>query len=410
MGVVGEGKKNYSHMMKQISPLFVLTLTAAAALSAQQLSGAFFDTFEGVAPTHFTYDSGGKRNPLTHESGVASSLESETDVVRLTMDTADAAGAWQGPNFTSRKLCHYGTYAARLKIPSSAEQPRVGGVVGFYTYFNDTYGSGQEKDLNGNGLPDNSEIDFEWLIADPTVLYLTAFTDYDDATGETRKVGRVLNLAQGKIYSTIYAERLGVSGTPLAGLENAPESIAPIPGFDASARFYTYGFDWHPDQIRWWILHPTENDTVVLWDYRGPQERITQKPAYLMFNFWHTNDWSVQTVPGSTQKPQFPFSVEFDWVSYTPMGTTSLQHRSIAKEKRVSLLQSNRERSSWRIPRGSQKVELYNLLGELLVTKSIVADEMELQLEHGAPLRPGHYWAKWSGQWGSEVFPFSLTL
>ena len=390
--------------------LTLLALLFPLFLSAQQLSNAFFDTFEGEMPTHFRYFSGGRGDPLTRQSGVPSSIEPGTNVVRLTLDTADIAGPAQGPNFVSHKFCHYGTYAARIKLPNTSAQPRVGAGVGFFTYFNDLYGTGQEQDLNKNGLPDNSEIDFEWLIAAPKEIYISAYTDYDEATGETRKVSRALNLAQGRIYGTIYAEWQGAPGTPLKGDENIPENIAAIPDYDASARFYTYGFDWHPDRIRWWILHPTENDTVVLWDYRGPQERITQKPAYAMFNFWHPDGWPAYSVPGSTQKPQFPFSVEFDWVSYTPMGATSLQHRTIAKEKRVSLLQSNRERSSWRIPRGSQKVELYNFLGELLITQSIASDEMELQLEHGVPLRPGHYWAKWSGQWGSEVFPFALTL
>ncbi len=34
--------------------------------------------------------------------------------------------------------------------------------------------------------------------------------------------------------------------------------------FDASAKFYTYGFDWHPDRIRLWMIHPSSGKKIVL--------------------------------------------------------------------------------------------------------------------------------------------------
>lgn len=67
-----------------------------------------------------------------------------------------------------------------------SEQPKAGAVVGFYTYYNDKYGSAQTPDINGNGVPDNSEIDFEWLIANPRIVNMTAYTDFDDETGKMR--------------------------------------------------------------------------------------------------------------------------------------------------------------------------------------------------------------------------------
>lgn len=101
--------------------------------------------------------------------------------------------------------------------------------------------------------------------------------------------------------------------------ENLPETIPAIEGYDASAQFYTYGFDWMSDHIRWWIINPKdEKDTITLWNYRGPKERITQKPASLMINFWHTDDWSVEGVAGSTEAPRLKFQTQVDWAGYTP--------------------------------------------------------------------------------------------
>lgn len=406
-----------------MSPCFRHALFALSALGvgagvvgAQQLSTAFVDDFEGVVPTHFVYGSGGNQAGFTHQSGVASAVEPETDVLRLTIDTADGAGAWQGPNFNSRKLCHFGTYTARLRVPDATAQPKAGAVVGFYTYYNDTYGSDLPKDENGNGLPDNSEIDFEWLVADPQVIYLTAYTDYDDATGNTRKVGRVINLAKGTIYSTIYAERLGTTGTRLTGVENTPESIPAVADYDPVSRFYTYGFDWHPDRIRWWILLPGSSvdglvgDTLVLWDYRGPTERITQKPARLMINLWHTRDWPVQTVPGSIEKPTIDLSLEVDRVSYTPSGETSSLQKKSGKGSRVSL--SVREERgngfSLHVPLRSASAELIDVVGRTVARQQISGTSTEVIFGTALPLKPGRYWLRVNGEWGSDVLPVSV--
>ncbi|MCQ2104839.1 MAG: T9SS type A sorting domain-containing protein [Fibrobacter sp.] len=293
---------------------------AAVCSSSALAAGSYIETFDSSAPTNFTYGSGGNKAAFTHISGYESPDESGTKVLLLELDPTEKAGAWQGPNYTSKKMGHFGRYVARIKTASArgSEQPKAGAVVGFYTYYNDKYGSAQTPDINGNGIPDNSEIDFEWLIADPRIVYMTAYTDFNDETGKMGKVNRTINLATGKIISTTYANSWS-GGARLTGDENLPETIPAIEGYDASAQFYTYGFDWMSDHIRWWIVNPKdEKDTITLWDYRGPKERITQKPASLMINFWHTNDWSVEGVAGSTEAPRLKFQTQIDWASYTP--------------------------------------------------------------------------------------------
>ncbi len=368
-----------------------LRLSVTTALLALSVSvngatmGAFNEDFSaGNNPqsvTNFYYGSGGNMADFTWLSGQKSTVEPSSEILRLTMDPAEKPGAWQGPNMISNDRCHFGTFAARLKIPSVTSQPNIGGVVGFYSYYNDQWDTELPADINKNGLYDNSEIDFEWLIADPTIIYLTAWTDHQELPNSNacRKVSRIINLAKGIIYNTEYSEDVGGVGTKLSGVENVPSAITPIPGFNASKQFYTYGFDWKSDQIRWWILHPETNDTIVLWDYRGSVERITQKEASLMMNIWHTNDWSVVTNAKATEAPRDTFSVEFDWVSYTPAGQVSLvspEIRSTAQvinvsrdhgETRISLAQS-----------GSYTVDLFSIRGEKLGTANFVGTSFSL--------------------------------
>jgi beta-glucanase (GH16 family) len=136
--------------------------------------------------------------------------------------------------------------------------------------------------------------------------------------GNLKRIGRTINLAKGILYATEYREDFFQKRETLSGLtENYPEQIQAIEGFDASARFHTYGFDWYPDRIRWWMLHPTTADTVVLWDYRGPQG-IPQHPSRYRMNFWHTDNWPVETNPKSLEKPKKRFELQVDWIEYRP--------------------------------------------------------------------------------------------
>jgi beta-glucanase (GH16 family) len=104
------------------------------------------------------------------------------------------------------------------------------------------------------------------------------------------------------------------------GLQNQPEKIKAIDGYDASSQFHTYGFDWHPDHLRWWMLHPVTSDTVVLWDYRGSPRGIPQNESKYRLNLWHTKDWSVVTNPNALEKPLKPYELEVDWMTYKATG------------------------------------------------------------------------------------------
>jgi len=287
--------------MKSFSTKVIALFFCLSATTKEPAHKSFREDFDGDSLQYFTYASGGNRAAFTRTFGVHSSAEPSTSVLSFKIDPNDPPGAGRGPEIISNDFTHYGTYSARIKVPNArSEQPNVGAVVGYFTYhMDDTFGL--------------SEIDFEWLIADPSVIYVGTWTGPHDGL---KRIGRTINMAKGIIYGTNYREGHQGERTPLTGLQNQPETIAAIDGYDASSQFYTYGFDWHPDHLRWWMLHPVTSDTVVLWDYRGSPRGIPQNESKYRLNFWHTKDWSVVTNPNALEKPLKPYELQVDWMKY----------------------------------------------------------------------------------------------
>lgn len=299
---------DFSNMLRQIiSILYLLhVITANSQISFHE---SFVENFDASSPTFFSL-SHINHDPevdMRYICGSSSLTEKNTDVMIYRFDPDDPAGAGKGPEIISKSYTHYGSYSARLRIPRASKvQPNVGAVVGYFTY-------NMEKEF---GL---SEIDWEWLIADPHIVYIGTWTGKGDCL---QRIGRTIDLAQGKILNTIYrSPRDGNINHQLSGMQNQPELISAIEGYDASSQFYVYGFDWYPNRLTWWIIHPETQEKVVLWDYSGSTPDFTGIPTNktrYRLNFWHTNNWSVETNPNSTEKPKYPYEVEIDWMSYKP--------------------------------------------------------------------------------------------
>lgn len=274
------------------------------AYTESEFHEGFIENFDDSTSIIFRHVTGGRGADFTWKMGVESLTEPNSNVLTFKIDPEDVAGAGRGPEIITNKFTFYGSYAARLKVPDPREiQPNVGAVVGYFTYRIDSiYGQ--------------SEIDFEWLIADPEIIYIGTWTG---ERGKSVRIGRTINIAEGAIYETSFRERDGSNKRHLTGEQNQPEEIEPIDNYDASSQFYTYGFDWYPDRIRWWMLHPTTSDTIVLWDYKGSQIGIPTTHSRYRINFWHTNNWPVNTNPNSIDKPIYPYELEVDWMSYEPM-------------------------------------------------------------------------------------------
>ena len=270
---------------------------------------AFTEHFNKDSSKFFNLNGGRKRESkqMRYVPGTQSLCEKGTDIMLFRIDPKDPFGPGRGPEICSKDHTYYGSYSARIRIPDVREvQPNVGAVVGYFTY-------NMEKE---KGL---SEIDWEWLIADPEIVYIGTWTGKQNAL---QRIGRTINLAKGIVYECIYrSEADGNRNHKLTGLQNQPETIPAIKDFNAASRFYTYGFDWYPDRLVWWILHPETEEKIVLWDYKGSTPLFSgipdNKTRYLL-NFWHTHNWPVHTNPKSVEKPKYPYEVEIDWMSYKP--------------------------------------------------------------------------------------------
>lgn len=303
--LIFDSHKYYNAMKKLFFSIFPAIILLIGSVQAQSLSGAFTEGFDGPVSEYFDINYRTSGDDFRYFPGVGSLSEKGTDIMLFRIDPEDPAGAGRGPEVISKELTHYGTYSARIRIPDVTKvQPNVGAVVGYFTY--------NVMDNEG-GL---SEIDFEWLIADPEIIYIGTWT----GRRPIDRIGRTINLAEGIIYNTSYRSGEGDSGT-FEGVQNRPETITPVENYNAASRFYTYGFDWHPDRLTWWMLHPETEERIVLWDYTGSTPTfsgIPTNPTRYRLNFWHTNNWPVDTNHLSVEKPLYPYEVEIDWMSYTP--------------------------------------------------------------------------------------------
>lgn len=205
---------------------------------------AFTEHFNKPQTPYFR-QSGGTRRTSTQQRYIpatTSFCEPDSKVMMFRIDPSDPAGPGRGPEICSRHYTYYGSYSARLRVPDvTSVQPNAGAVVGYFTY-------NMERE---RGL---SEIDWEWLIADPEIVYIGTWTGKQDSL---QRIGRIINLAKGIIYETIYTSpHDGGRRHRLTGEQNQPETIPAIKDYNAAKRFYTYGFDWYPDRLVWWMLHP----------------------------------------------------------------------------------------------------------------------------------------------------------
>ena len=305
--------------MKRLSAILALLIPVMALAQDPdtRFSGAFKEDFDGSKPQNF---SGGSAPKLFF--GVPSLTEKGTTVMLERIQPTDPAGAGRGPEIASSKRTHFGTYSARLRVPDVKKaQANVGAVVGYFTY----------RFTQGYGL---SEIDFEWLIADPRLIYIGTWTSAPDNVGNLQRVGRTINLAEGKILYTNYRSyHDGNRNHNFDSSDDAaltPRTIPAISGYDASKKFYVYGFDWYPDRLTWWIEHPDTGEKIILWDYQGATPNfsgIPQPPTTYMMNFWHTDNWPVDTNPRSTEAPKYPYCLEVDWMKYEPYDEINIKWR-----------------------------------------------------------------------------------
>lgn len=246
------------------------------------------------------------RGGSTATSGREDLAASDGRALALTIPAEAGATPANAAEVVSDLSYLYGSFTTRLRTADCSRQPTTGAVTGVFTYAND----GTDRD--GDGLPDNAEIDVEILCAQPWVVYLSIWTDYRDSDGAQRRVTRAVDLRNGRILSTAFFTSFDSDGIALSGAENDPATIPASPGLDTSTAYHVFRISWTADRVLFTV--DEAGRSVPLWDYRGPWDRIPHRPSHFLVNLWHTSDWSPIDAPPAVAAPSAPLTTWVDWV------------------------------------------------------------------------------------------------
>jgi hypothetical protein len=246
------------------------SLNIALILITTSNSQSFTENWASSSSPYFvTYGTHGSAT-----SGTLDDLADDGRSLRITLNASPRPGVGGAPAAETLARYRYGSYWTRAKTGNCTAQPKAGVVTGIFTYFNDG------GDRNGNGLPDNSEIDFEWLCAAPDVLHLSIWTDYIEADPPRIRVTyRSLNVKTGRVLLDCYREAFGQCQL-LSMPERQPSSTTPIPNYDPTNRYYWYGLQFEANRVHFMMKDDSDN-TITLWDYRGPTGKLFLRIIFL---------------------------------------------------------------------------------------------------------------------------------
>lgn len=80
--------------------------------------------------------------------------------------------------------------------------------------------------------------------------------------------------------------------------------------FDASEGFHTYGFDWQPEYVRWYV------DGVLAHQETGTAARNLVRPQQLILNLWGSRE--LKAWVGPLDIKQGPWRLDFSCVAHAP--------------------------------------------------------------------------------------------
>jgi endo-1,3-1,4-beta-glycanase ExoK len=81
-------------------------------------------------------------------------------------------------------------------------------------------------------------------------------------------------------------------------------------GFDASAAFHTYAFEWRPTYIKWYV------DGILVLTENGSRGPLPTSVGKIMVNYWA--GIGVDAWLGTYTYPGVPTYAVYDWIRYTP--------------------------------------------------------------------------------------------
>lgn len=282
----------------------------APAPAEVELMAAFegYFTEESTELFSFSYPKG--EDDLRYYPGYPSLSERNTKVLMMRVLPGSGEGEAEGSLASTAGFGHFGSYSIRLRIPDTVKaQSKLGAAVSFFVEGVDpVWGLGR--------------VEVKLYPSDPQLVYLIAETGPESARTLIR---RIVNPVTGRTleskYKSGYSSGKNVEGRIEGG---SPEKIA---DFNASSRFYIYGFDWSTDRIVWWVKTGARAEKSILWDYsptKYPFTRaicrhgIPQIPGQVKIGFSHSSKQAVYTQSNATEAPKHAFEAEVERVGYEP--------------------------------------------------------------------------------------------
>ncbi len=227
---------------------FLLTVLVSRPLFA---ASSFYDDFNSL--NQFQVSNGWSNGGMFNCTWRSNAVSVQNSSAKLSI-LSDVNGGYAGGEISTSEKYGYGLYEVRMK---PAKNPGI--VSSFFTYTGPSYGTQWD------------EIDIEFL-------------------------GKNTNIVQFNYYTNSQGDHEYVYNL----------------GFDASAAFHTYAFDWQPNSITWYVDGKAVYTATT---------NLPSTPGKIMMNIWPgtsaVNDW-LDAYNGATN-----LNAYYDWVKFTPSSSSS---------------------------------------------------------------------------------------
>jgi endo-1,3-1,4-beta-glycanase ExoK len=237
-----------------LTPTITQTPTPAPTITPM---GSFLDNLDSYDTTLFTKADGWTNGDPFNAGWRADHINFSNGIMTITLDDLTCPSGCSGKPYASdeyrtNNLYGYGLYEGRIK------SAKASGIVGgsFFTY---------------TGPYDNQpwdEIDIEFLGKDTTIMQTNYFTN---GVGDH---GSIIEL-----------------------------------GFDSSMDFHTYGIEYQPTFINWYV------DGKLVHTENGSRGALPSHKMKLMLNLWPGIGVDGWIGPFTYNAP---INVQVDWIKYTP--------------------------------------------------------------------------------------------
>jgi endo-1,3-1,4-beta-glycanase ExoK len=239
-------------MVRAVLLVFAMTLGLIAPAIAQQQPPSFIDSLGQIDESRWRVADGWSNGEWTANDWRRSQLRHTPNGLEITLARArNGEKRYSSGELQSEDVFRYGYFETRMRAPRGS-----GLVTGFFTY-------------TRHGAEDTwDEIDIEILGRDTRSIQFTYFR-------------------QGQRH---------VTTVPL--------------GFDAADAMHTYGFEWTPRALRWYV------DGRLLHQETGENGALPQAPQRLYLHLWNTEtltDWLGPILPW-----QAPWRLNVSCIAYAP--------------------------------------------------------------------------------------------